>query len=221
MWAMSSKRESKQPHWKRKLNRIKRNCWDRARWPDSIFENLVNQLKRPNQSTVIAIKSNELYSGSMSSSYGGWVGVPANYFYKSATDIDKNKLYINNQPINWDENSGQLLQDSLVLTESEQAFAFCRSILELKSYRVILNTLISTGSVIATYALGMFVNEKYKMFKRPCYVSVMKLNRSECRVLWINLFNYRSGMRPIQWYVWSATGSLDVSATSIHFKEKN
>lgn len=118
-------------------------------------------------------------SGTVSSSYGGWVGVPANYFYKSANDIDKTKLLINNEPINWNENSGQVLQDSLVLTESEQIFAFCRSILELKSYRVILNTLIGTGSVIATYALGIFVNEKYKMFKRPYYVSVMELSNTE------------------------------------------
>lgn len=112
------------------------------------------------------------FSGALTSIYGAWVGIPANYFYKSVDDVDKNKMLIQNDSIKWDQGSGQMLQDSLVLTESEQTFAFLRSLLELKSYRIYLNTMLPCGGVIAASALGQFVNIKWKMFERPNYVSV-------------------------------------------------
>lgn len=75
-------------------------------------------------------------------------------------------MLIKNEPIEWDQ-----LQDSLILTESEQKFAFCRTLLELKAHKMYVNTGIAVSSVVVTYTLGQYVNEKWKMFKRPYYVS--------------------------------------------------
>lgn len=142
-----------------------------------------------------------IISGALLSIFHGWVGVPANYFYKTADDIDKQKLLIRNAPIEWDGSVGQQLQDSLVLTEAEQTFAFCRSLLELNSYRLYLNTLIAFSSVIATYALGQYVNEKGKLFKRPFYVSVKLELRFATKSFDAFLSKNRSDTRCTQWLV--------------------
>lgn len=107
----------------------------------------------------------------MYSKYGAWIGIPANYFYTTVDDIDKNQMLVNSQPIAWDQDSGKLLQDSLVLTDSEKTFAFCRALLELKTYRFLMNTMLASLGMIGTYTLGSFVNIKFRMFRRPFYVS--------------------------------------------------
>lgn len=140
-----------------------------------------------------------IISGALLSMYRGWIGVPANYFYKTVDDIDKSKLFIRNTPIEWDQSIGQQLQDSLVLTEAEQTFAFCRSILELNSYRLYLNTIIGFGSVVATYTIGQYVNEKGKLFKRPFYVSFKLELRFGSDSFASILSNNRSDMRCTQW----------------------
>lgn len=118
----------------------------------------------------------------MSSIYGGWIGIPANYFYKTVDDIPKYKMVIQNEPIKWGQDIGQQLQDSLILTDSEQTFAFGRSLLELNSHRVLLNTIIASSAAIATFAMGQYVNIKFRMFKRPYYVSV-KYKQSKHRTI--------------------------------------
>lgn len=127
-------------------------------------------------------------SGSMQSIYGAWIGIPVNYFYTTVDDIPKNQLLVNSNPIDWDQDSGQMLQHSLVLTDSEKLFAFCRSLFELKSYRVVVNTLIVPVVVIGTYTLGAFLNIKYKMFRRPFYVSVKAIGLAILRIHTSNIF---------------------------------
>lgn len=91
-------------------------------------------------------------------------------------------MLVNSQTIDWDKSSGQLLQDSLVLTDSEKSFAFYRALFELKTYRNIVNTMIASFGVIGAYGLGSFVNTKLRMFRRPFYVSFkLIVNQNFCK----------------------------------------
>lgn len=102
---------------------------------------------------------------------GAWIGVPFNYFYKSTDDIDKSKIQINGKPIDWDSNDGTLLESSLVLTVKEQLFVFCRSLLELDFFKHLYSTSIWAGAWIVARSMAEHNNKKYKMFRKPYYVS--------------------------------------------------
>lgn len=115
------------------------------------------------------------YSGSVNSSYCGWVGIPINYLYRTEMDIDRFNLKIYNGTdwvaIDWNSKHGDLLEKSLILTEDEKLFGITRSVLELRNQNHIHSTLIPSATVLSLYFSAQEINKRYNLFRAPRFVS--------------------------------------------------
>lgn len=109
--------------------------------------------------------------GSVNSTYGGWVGIPINYLYDSTRDIDRMNIKLRTETIDWNSKYGEMLEQSLVLTDDEKLFGIARSVLELRNYNHIHSTLVPGGTIIGLYVSAQTLNNKYNLFKLPKYVS--------------------------------------------------
>lgn len=118
------------------------------------------------------MKTKKKKTGSVHSSFNGWVGIPLNYFYKSALDIDRMNLTVRNQPINWNSKYGELLEKSLVLTDDEKLFGITKTVLELRNYNYVHAALIPSFTIFGLYCSAQMLNQRYNLFQIPKTVSV-------------------------------------------------
>lgn len=119
----------------------------------------------------------------MKSTNRAWIGIPTNYFYKTTNDVDTRNIFIRSEPVKWHTEYGKQLKQSLILTEDEQIFSFCRAILELKTFKVLINSLIPSFTLMAMYGIGNRINAKLNLYARPFSVNqknilflILKLN---------------------------------------------
>lgn len=113
----------------------------------------------------------EIKTGSVNSTYYGWVGIPLNYLYESTLDIDRLNLKLRNEKIDWNCKYGELLEKSLVLTDDEKLFGITRTVLELRNYNHIHSTLIPFGTVFGTYVSAQALNQRLNLFQMHRFVS--------------------------------------------------
>lgn len=112
------------------------------------------------------------FTGTVNSMYGGWIGFPVNYLYKTSTDIDRSDIKIRTHSIQWDSKYGEMLQNSLVLTEEEKLFAISRTILELRNYNHYHNTMVPAAVIHGLYVASQTLNKRYNLFQIPRAVSI-------------------------------------------------
>lgn len=113
-----------------------------------------------------------LQIGTTKSRFSAHVGVPINYFYRTADDIERGEIQIRQKEINWDNSEdGRMLQESLVLTEKEQIFSMARSILQLNTHKLLLTTIYAPFTIMLSYAFGQYVNRSMNLYVRPLGVS--------------------------------------------------
>lgn len=108
----------------------------------------------------------------MNSIFGGWIGVPSNFYYKSTEDIDKVNIFIRNERVKWASEHGKLLEESLILSESEQIFAFCRALLDLQSFKFYLNTITPSATFLGMYFAAQKINQTQNLYGRLFLVRV-------------------------------------------------
>lgn len=109
--------------------------------------------------------------GSMKSRFGGHIGIPTNYVYDKIEDIERGDIRIRDQLINWSSEDGKILQNSLVLSEIEQVFGMVRSILQVKTHKLLLTSLYAPVCLMSMYATGYYVNQKMRLYTKPLAVS--------------------------------------------------
>lgn len=117
----------------------------------------------------------DMYSiGSTKFRDGALVGIPVNYTYTASDEIPRTEITVRGyDQVNWSSEAGQLLQEGLVLSEPEQIFGMCREILELKSHKVLLNSLLPVGATLMYYSITSNLNQTNQLFKRPLSLRVM------------------------------------------------
>ncbi|XP_053688140.1 transmembrane protein 177 [Sabethes cyaneus] len=106
-------------------------------------------------------------AGSMKSRFGGVVGIPANFEYTSAADIEKQDVVLQGRKINWSSEGGKLLEECLVLSEDEQVFAIAREMLTLNSQKRLIQSIIPATVWYFTYNLASLVNSRNNLYVRP------------------------------------------------------
>jgi len=110
--------------------------------------------------------------GTLKSRYGGWVGIPINYVYNSSTDIEKGDIRVGQTPVKWNTSNGELLENSLVLTEDEQIFGISRSILELRSWKMGTELVFPVVTLLGMYSIAINVNQKFNLYAKHRAVRV-------------------------------------------------
>lgn len=63
------------------------------------------------------------------------------------------------------------MQDAIVLTEDEQLFGLCKSVLQLRTHRVLLNSLFPSFSLLSMYTIGTYLNLRMNLLAGPFSVS--------------------------------------------------
>jgi len=104
---------------------------------------------------------------------GSLIGIPTNFSYTVAADIDKMNVIIRGKPVDWDSRGGKLLEESLVLSEDEQIFGIAREILQVRNNSIYLNSFFAGGTVLAYYAATSAINSKLRLFYRPVSLRLM------------------------------------------------
>lgn len=99
--------------------------------------------------------------------YGALVGIPINYTYAAASDIQKSDIIIRGNPVDWNSQGGKLLEESLVLAEDEQIFAIAREIIQLQNNNVYLKSFSGCGAFVMYYVITSNLNSKLRLFYRP------------------------------------------------------
>lgn len=112
-------------------------------------------------------------AGSTKSKYGGLIGIPTNYSYTSVETIDRSEIRFRNEQIKWGSESGKMLEEALVLTEDEQIFGMCRTILQLQTQRVMLNSVFPSLSFLAMYSVGNYLNQRMNLLAKGISLRVV------------------------------------------------
>lgn len=92
--------------------------------------------------------------GSLKYRFGALVGIPINYTYTAHNEIDKADIIIRGKPVDWSSNGGKLLEESLVLKEDEQIFGIARELVQLRTNKVLLNSIYPTATIFFMYTLA-------------------------------------------------------------------
>ncbi|BFG04325.1 transmembrane protein 177 [Drosophila madeirensis] len=98
--------------------------------------------------------------------FGSALGIPVNYAYGSTAEIKRADIRFRDQQINWSSPSGKLLEQAIVLTEDEQIFGLSKAILQLQTYRVLLNSIFPSVSFLMVYTIGHYLNQRLNLFAR-------------------------------------------------------
>lgn len=105
--------------------------------------------------------------GTTKSRFGGHIGIPINYLYEKISDIERPEIKARNNEIKWSSEDGQTLQRSLVLTDAEQVFGIARSILMVKTHKMMIESFYPPICFMFIYGAGYYINEKMRLHGRP------------------------------------------------------
>lgn len=115
------------------------------------------------------------HAGTTKSKFGGLIGIPSNYSYDNAGQIERSDIKLQTEAVRWGSAEGQLLENALVLTEDEQVFGIAREILMTNTYQPALNTVYPTVTTFFMYSLGRYFNMKLALLHRPFSVSFIRI----------------------------------------------
>ncbi|KAK7493214.1 hypothetical protein BaRGS_00015551 [Batillaria attramentaria] len=107
-----------------------------------------------------------VHRGSTFSSYGAIIGVPISFTYRSADDVDKEKITLNNQSIDWNTPAGKQLLESMILSEKAREFAIARELFYLHTYHIHVRGLLFCSCCFASYWMGAAINAVYRLTQR-------------------------------------------------------
>ncbi|XP_046810011.1 transmembrane protein 177 [Lucilia cuprina] len=109
-------------------------------------------------------------SGSTKTKFGAIMGIPFNYTIGNVEDIKKSGVCYRGKEVNWNTESGKLLGDALVLTNDEQVFGICKTLLQLQTNHVLMNSLFPSVSFIMVYSVGHYLNQSLNLLRRPQFL---------------------------------------------------
>lgn len=92
--------------------------------------------------------------------------------YESINDVDKVNVKLGEKSIDWNSKYGQLLKNSLVLTEDEKEFGLLKTTLELRNNNFQHGTLIPCACIFGLYTISQSINRKLGLYHRPRPVCV-------------------------------------------------
>lgn len=112
-----------------------------------------------------------VHRGSTFSRYGGIVGIPVHFRYRTKDDVETDKIILNNKTIDWTSEAGQQLLESLVLSENARQFAIARELFYLRSHHIQIRPLMIGMSMFTAYWMGAAANMTFNLSHRLPVVS--------------------------------------------------
>lgn len=107
-----------------------------------------------------------VHRGSSFSSYGSIIGLPVHFKYRNIEDVEKEKITLNNVPIDWDSAAGKQLIQSLILSEKARRFAIARELFYLHTFHIHIQGVLLCFSLFFAYWVGAGLNAVYRLPRR-------------------------------------------------------
>ncbi|XP_044752767.1 transmembrane protein 177 [Coccinella septempunctata] len=125
--------------------------------------------------------------GGIGSSFGKWgirIGIPANFSYKTETDVDISRITLGGEKLaSWETEAGKKLLKSLIISENAQNFAIAREIKMRETPKLMIDTFFATTCSFATYALSRSINTTYNLYAKPLVVRLIMYSLVTCFTL--------------------------------------
>ncbi|XP_055626359.1 transmembrane protein 177 [Toxorhynchites rutilus septentrionalis] len=148
-------------------------------------------------SPFVVIGFDVFNAGYMKSRFGGIVGIPINFEYGSAADIEKSEVVLCDQKINWSSEGGKLLEESLVLSEDEQVFGIAREILILNTHKKLIQSIIPAASWMFVYGTAATMNARGNFYARP--LSLRLVLYAICSAFGYGIYSFATDMCEIHY----------------------
>ncbi|KAM3964170.1 transmembrane protein 177 [Aphomia sociella] len=110
------------------------------------------------------------HAGSTSSKFGGAVGIPVNFSYKSINDLENHNVQVNQKNVDWSSEAGKKLADALILPDKVKQFAICREILMTQNKKVFYESAYPFTCLFFIYNLSQYVSRTYNLYAAPTIV---------------------------------------------------
>ncbi|KAL8600579.1 hypothetical protein ACOMHN_062450 [Nucella lapillus] len=107
-----------------------------------------------------------LHFGATFARQGAVIGVPINFKYRIISDVEKEKITLNNTNIDWNSAPGNKLLDSLILSEKARQFAIAREMFYVHTFHMYVNAGLVCFSFFSAYWMGAAVNALYGLSRR-------------------------------------------------------
>lgn len=108
----------------------------------------------------VAYGQDLIHKGSLNTRKGGIVGIPGNFKYLSTDDVERNKVVLNNQSVDWNSQAGEKLAEAMVLSDDAKKFAIAREIFAVKSYYHAVDAFLASSCFLGSYCFGYVMNRK-------------------------------------------------------------
>ena len=101
------------------------------------------------------------------------MGLPVHFRYTTMQEVDINKIYIENHPIDWESHAGQDLRQSLVLSDNARRFAIARELFYIYTVQMYVRCVcVGIFSYIAI-CLGYLGNVGLDLSRRPLVTRIV------------------------------------------------
>ncbi|XP_059046448.1 transmembrane protein 177 [Achroia grisella] len=110
------------------------------------------------------------HAGSTSSKFGGAIGIPVNFSYKSLVDLENHGIEVNLKKVDWSSETGKKLADALILPDKVKEFAICREILMTQNKKVFYESAYPFTCVFFVYNLAQYICRKYNFYAAPTII---------------------------------------------------
>lgn len=106
------------------------------------------------------------HAGTISTKYGGVIGIPLHFQYENVESINKNEAFFYDVPIDWNKPAGKNFLNSLVLSENAQKFAIAREALKIKDDHPFYNTFNALIHVLLSFGIYDILHRQLHLAKR-------------------------------------------------------
>nr|XP_033335004.1 transmembrane protein 177 [Megalopta genalis] len=146
------------------------------------FEQVMDDMKlsddRRDRLSLFHVYGYDIFSaGYYSTIFGrGVIGIPMNYEYESIKDVDKQMLFIQDKPLDWNKKESHVFLESIILSENAQKYAMAREMMKILTRDIRYETMTHAG--IGALAILLFESMLYfvKVFReRRAYQVLMAL----------------------------------------------
>jgi len=106
------------------------------------------------------------HAGSTKTVGGSLIGIPRHFNYQTVEDVERRDIVVEGNFVEWGSEGGQLLQDSLVLSENAQKFGIAREYCMSDSHYVYVKGLLPAGGIMSYFMLSRTANDMlYGLYK--------------------------------------------------------
>lgn len=103
-------------------------------------------------------------AGSGYSRFGIIVGLPNNFMYNDVDSLDKPRIKVNLESVNWELPASNQLLESLIFSENAQKYAIARELRYRESVKPLIDVFLTTTALLMTYGLSRLLNTKFNLY---------------------------------------------------------